>query len=120
MAQATLLKAISAATTSTNIYVRGADSITVQCTPDAASGFTGRISINGAFVPNPVASAFRSIVIYPIVTFPLSPWFRITLLDFSAHASTLAFTLGLSGVWTWIQAQVMSASFGSISLYMAY
>jgi hypothetical protein len=114
MAQTTLLRTISAAATSTGVYIAGADSITIQCSPQPSQGFDGTIAVDAAFVSN------LNNIIFPIATFDIPPWFEVALLTFSVHTGVLAFTIGLAKNWTWMRARVVTANVGSISVHMAY
>jgi hypothetical protein len=114
MAQITVLRGISSETTSTGTYVGQADSITIQCNPDANQGFDGTIAVDAAFVPN------LNDIIFPIATLKIPPWFQVATLGFAAHTGVLAFTIGLSKQWTWIRARVVTANVGSVSVHMAY
>ena len=120
MAQTTLLKAISAATTSNNLYVSGTDTITIQCNPQPGQGFGGVVAFDVAFLPN--LSAPNA---FPIVTYQIPSWFQAIVLTFSAHTANLAFTLPLVGVplaapFNWIRARVVGATRGALSIYVAY
>ena len=120
MAQTTLLKAISAPTPSTNLYVAGAGSVTLQCNPQPGQGFSGIVAIDVAFLPNLCESN-----IFPIVTYQIPSWFQAVMLTFSAHTMNLAFTLPLMGApvaapFNWIRARVISATTGALSIYVAY
>jgi hypothetical protein len=115
VAQTTLHRAVSAAATSTGVYIGEADSVTIQCSPDPNQGFDGTIGIDGAFVPHPATD-----ICFPIATFGIPPWFRVATLGFSAHLGVLTFTIKLSKEWTWIRASVVTANIGAISIHMAY
>jgi hypothetical protein len=114
LAQTTFHRAASAAATSIGVYVGSADSITLQCSPDANQGFDGTIAVDAAFVSN------LNNIIFPIVTFDIPPWFEVARLTFSVHTGVLAFTLKLSKNWIWIRARVVTANVGAINVHMAY
>lgn len=120
MAQTTLLKAVSAATTTAGLYVGGSDSITLQFSPQGGEGFTGIVAFDVAFLPN--LSAPNA---FPIVTYQIPAWFQAVVLTFSAHATTVAFALPLIGsppgaAFNWIRARLVSAPKGILSIYAAY
>jgi hypothetical protein len=120
MAQTTLLRAISAAVTSTNVYVARADSITLQCNPQPSQGFSGVVTFDVAFLPN-----LSTPNTFPIVTYHIPVWFQAVILTFSAHTTNLAFTLPLTGApvgaaINWIRARVVTATRGALTIHAAY
>lgn len=120
MTQTTLLKAIATATTSTNVYVAGAKSVTIQCSPQASQGFSGVVAFDVAYLPNLTAANT-----FPIVTYQVPLWFQAVVLTFSAHTPHTVFALPLTGApagaaFSWIRARVVSATIGALSIHAAY
>jgi hypothetical protein len=117
MAQTTIFSNAFSPQTSDIISLGLTNSANIECIPQPLSGFAGIVIFEATTLRDPEINLY-----FPLVPFNISPWIQIAELIFSAHSTTLSFNVSLAVFNSdlSIRARLVSSSFGSITIHMAY